>query len=49
MTKYNHNKFEIEENLNDMELLHCKIIRNADKLDNFRVKQDDDFEVMFGR
>lgn len=44
---YNHNKFEIEENLNDIELLQCKIIRDADKLDNFRVKQEDKFEDMF--
>ena len=44
---YNHNKFSIEENLNDIELLHCKIIRDADKLDNFRVKEKDKFEDMF--
>ncbi len=44
---YNHNKFKIEDNLNDIELLHCKIIRDADKIDNFRVKQDDKFEDMF--
>ena len=44
---YNHNKFEIEQNLTDVELLHCKIIRDADKLDNFRVKQKDKFEDMF--
>ena len=29
----NHNKFEIEENLNYTELLHSKIIRDADKID----------------
>ena len=44
---YNHNKYKIEENLNDIELLHCKIIRDSDKLDNFRVKQEDKFEDMF--
>ena len=44
---YNHNKFKIEGKLNDIELLHCKIIRDADKLDNFRVKQEDKFEDMF--
>ena len=44
---YNHNKFEIEENVNDIELLHCKIIRDSDKLDNFRVKQKDKLEDMF--
>ena len=36
----NHNKLEIEEGLNDRFLLHCKIIRDADKLDNFRVKKE---------
>lgn len=46
---YNHNKFKIEENLNDIELLQCKIIRDADKLDNFRVKEKDKFEDMFPR
>lgn len=44
---YNHNKFEIEEDVNDIELLHCKIIRDSDKLDNFRVKQKDKLEDMF--
>ena len=44
---YNHNKFKIEENLNDIELLHSKIIRDADKLDNFRVKEKDKLEDMF--
>ena len=32
-----------ENNLNDEELLHAKIIRDADKTDNFRVKATDDF------
>ncbi|MCL1963948.1 MAG: HD domain-containing protein [Firmicutes bacterium] len=41
---WNHNKYEIEEGLDGKELLHCKIIRDADKLDNFRVKAEDDFE-----
>ena len=27
--------------------MHCKIIRDADKIDNFRVKQEDKFEDMF--
>lgn len=40
----NHNKLAIEDNLNDKELLHSKIIRDADKLDNFRVKSEEDFE-----
>ena len=44
---YNHNKFKIEDNLSDVELLHCKIVRDADKLDNFRVKQEDKMENIF--
>lgn len=44
---YNHNKFKIEESLNDIELLHSKIIRDADKLDNFRVKEKEKLEDMF--
>ena len=44
---YNHNKYKIEENLNEKELLQCKIIRDADKLDNFRVKEKDKIEDMF--
>ena len=44
---YYHNKFKIEKNLNDIELLHSKIIRDADKLDNFRVKEKDKLEDMF--
>ena len=31
----NHNKFKIEDGLNERELLHSKIIRDADKLDIF--------------
>ncbi len=31
----NHNKFRIQEGLNEQELLHCKIIRDADKTDIF--------------
>ena len=29
----NHNKYKIEDNLSDDELLYCKILRDADKLD----------------
>lgn len=43
----NHNKYKIEEGLQDDELLHAKIIRDADKMDNFRVKETEDFENMF--
>ena len=34
----NHNRFKIEEGLDEKSLLHAKIIRDSDKLDNFRVK-----------
>ena len=43
---YNHNKYKIQEGLNEIELLQCKIIRDADKLDNFRVKEKDNFKVL---
>jgi len=43
----NHNKLSIEEGLNERELLHAKIIRDADKMDNFRGKANDRFEDMF--
>ena len=36
----NHNKLEIEKGLNERELLHSKIIRDADNLDIFRVCQE---------
>lgn len=44
---YNHNKYQIEEGLNEQELLHSKIIRDADKLDNFRVKETEHFKNIF--
>ena len=44
---WNHNKYKIEDELNEIQLLHCKIIRDADKLDNFRVKEIEDFKDMF--
>ena len=43
----NHNKLKIESGLNERELLHAKIIRDADKADNFRVKANDKFEDIF--
>ena len=43
----NHSKYILEDiNLTDLELLHCKIIRDADKLDTFRAKIVDDIQVM---
>lgn len=40
----NHNRLKIEDGLNERELLHAKLIRDADKTDNFRVKAEDDIE-----
>ena len=37
----------IEKGLNERELLHSKIIRDADKLDNYRVKQEEKIEAIF--
>lgn len=38
----NHNRLNIESGLTQKELLHCKIIRDADKVDNFKVKYEED-------
>ncbi len=35
------------EGLTERELLHCRIIRDADKLDNFRVKETERIETLF--
>ena len=43
----NHNRLAIEEGLNERCLLHSKIIRDADKLDNFRVKKEENIEEIF--
>ncbi len=40
----NHNRYEIQNDLDDYVKLHAMLIRDADKLDNFRVKVQDDFE-----
>lgn len=37
----NHNKYKIEDGCNEKELLHCKIIRDADKTDIYRVNCED--------
>lgn len=42
----NHSLFELPEGLNEREKLHCRIIRDADKLDNFRVKDTEKMETM---
>ncbi len=44
----NHNKLEIEDGLEENTLLHAKIIRDADKIDNFRVKLTESFKVLLG-
>lgn len=43
----NHNKDKIEDGLSDEEMLFCKIIRDADKLDIFYVLCNYDFESAF--
>lgn len=40
----NHNRIKIEDNLSEEELLHCKIIRDADKLDIFRAFLEEKIE-----
>ena len=37
----NHNKLEIERGLTERELLHCRIVRDADNIDIFRVCQEE--------
>lgn len=44
---YNHNRLSIEDRLSERCLLHAKIIRDADKLDNFRVKKEETIEAIF--
>ena len=44
---FNHNKYKIEEGLDEKELLHAKLVRDADKTDNFRVKEIEKFEAIF--
>ena len=45
----NHNRYKIEEKgLTKRDILHAKIIRDADKLDNFRVKEKESFVALFG-
>lgn len=44
----NHNKLSLDvTGMKEREILHSKIIRDADKTDNFRVKANDRFEDMF--
>lgn len=43
----NHSRLSIQKGLDERCLLHAKIIRDADKLDNFRVKKDEKIEAIF--
>ena len=43
----NHSKLKIDDNLDEKSLLHSKIIRDADKLDNYRVKVEENIEEIF--
>lgn len=43
----NHNKYVLDiSDMNELEVLHCKIIRDADKIDSFRAKSEEDIFVM---
>lgn len=42
----NHGLYRMKPGLSGPALLHSKIIRDADKLDNFRVKEEDSIEAM---
>ena len=42
----NHSAYAIVSGLTDQELLHAKLIRDADKIDNYRVKRDDTIEAL---
>ncbi len=41
-----HSLYELPQGLTEQELLHCQLIRDADKLDNFRVKQTEDMRTI---
>lgn len=43
----NHSRLSIQDGLDERCLLHAKIIRDADKLDNFRVKKEEKIEAIF--
>lgn len=45
---YNHNKYAIEDNLDDQILMHCKIIRDADKIDIFNTGLIESIEAFQG-
>ena len=41
-----HNKYKVDEGFHDEELLYIHLIRDADKLDNFRVKEEEKIETL---
>ena len=41
----NHNKFEIERGLSEYEVLHCKIVRDADNVDIYRAALDENQRI----
>lgn len=43
----NHSRLSIEDGLDERSLLHSKLIRDADKLDNYRVKKEEKIEAIF--
>lgn len=43
----NHSRLRISDDLNERCLLHSKIIRDSDKLDNFRVKKEERIDAIF--
>ncbi len=43
----NHSRLKIKHGMDDITLLNAKIIRDADKLDNFRVKKEENIEAIF--
>ena len=45
---HNHNKLRIEPGLDDLHLLMCRLIRDADKCDIFRVFASEDYPALFG-
>lgn len=44
-----HSAYRLPEGLSERERIQCKIIRDADKLDNFRVKDTEKIETLFDR
>ncbi|MDY3767386.1 MAG: HAD-IA family hydrolase [Lachnospiraceae bacterium] len=42
-----HSAYQLPQNLTPRQRLHCQIVRDADKLDNFRVKETEKIETLF--